>query len=120
MWLCDATRYRSWVRIPIPYTGWTFFTLICWKNCKKNKNKRKTKKQRSSFDREDERYSFAVAQPYSLSRYNMYMKSVLESEFDFLRTEQIGQTIQERPLELITLSDPINHEPVSYRNPGSV
>ena len=24
---------RSWVRILAPYTGWTFFTLICCKNC---------------------------------------------------------------------------------------
>ena len=27
---------RSWVRIPVPYTGWIFrhfFTLICCKNC---------------------------------------------------------------------------------------
>ena len=24
---------RSWVRIPAKYTGWTFFTLICCKNC---------------------------------------------------------------------------------------
>ena len=29
------TIQRSWVRIPAPYTGWTwhFFTLICCKNC---------------------------------------------------------------------------------------
>ena len=29
------TYRRSWVRIPVPYTGWTwyFFTLICCKNC---------------------------------------------------------------------------------------
>ena len=39
---------RLWVRIPAPYTGWTwhFFTLICCKNCsnvclKKTENKRK-------------------------------------------------------------------------------
>ena len=25
--------WRSWVRIQTPYTGWTFFTLIGWKNC---------------------------------------------------------------------------------------
>ena len=25
------TFWRSWVRIPVPYTGWTFFTLICCK-----------------------------------------------------------------------------------------
>ena len=24
---------RSWVWIPAPYTEWTFFTLICCKNC---------------------------------------------------------------------------------------
>ena len=23
---------RSWVQIPAPYSGWTFFTLICCKN----------------------------------------------------------------------------------------
>ena len=27
------TFQRSWVRIPAPDTGWTFFTLICCKNC---------------------------------------------------------------------------------------
>ena len=29
-----------------------------------------------SFDREDERYSFGLAQPYSLSRYNLYMGTI--------------------------------------------
>ena len=24
---------RLWVQIPTQYTGWTFFTLICCKNC---------------------------------------------------------------------------------------
>ena len=24
---------RSWVRIPAPYTGCTFFTFICCKSC---------------------------------------------------------------------------------------
>ena len=24
---------RSWVQIPVPNTGWTFFTLVCCKNC---------------------------------------------------------------------------------------
>ena len=24
---------RSWVRIPVLYTGWTFLTFICGKNC---------------------------------------------------------------------------------------
>ena len=24
---------RAWVQIPAPYTGWTFFALICCKHC---------------------------------------------------------------------------------------
>ena len=27
------TCQRSWVRVPAPYPGWTFFTFICSKNC---------------------------------------------------------------------------------------
>ena len=30
---------RSWVRIPAPYTGWTFFEVICCKNCVLEKTK---------------------------------------------------------------------------------
>ena len=25
--------WRSWVQIPAPYAGWTFFTFLCCKNC---------------------------------------------------------------------------------------
>ena len=28
------TFQRLWVRFPAQYTGWTFFTFICYKNCK--------------------------------------------------------------------------------------
>ena len=27
------TFWRLWVWIPAPYTGWTFFTYICYKKC---------------------------------------------------------------------------------------
>ena len=66
----------------------------------------------SSFDREDERYYFSVAQPYSLSRYNLYMSSFLDAQLDYFKVEKIGQTIQERPLELLTITDPANLDPV--------
>ena len=37
---------RSWVWIPAPFTGWTFFTFICCKNCnvylKRWKNEKET------------------------------------------------------------------------------
>ena len=29
----DLYSERSWVRIPAPYTGWTFFTWVCCINC---------------------------------------------------------------------------------------
>ena len=49
-----------------------------------------------SFDREDERYSFALAQPYSLSRYNLYLEAILAAKHSFLHCETIGRTIQVR------------------------
>ena len=39
----EANVLKAWVRIPVAYTGWAFFTSICSKNCnvclKKTKNK---------------------------------------------------------------------------------
>ena len=52
------------------------------------------------------------------TRYNLYMKSLLESEFDYLKVESIGQTIQERPLELLTITDPANLDPVRILGAG--
>ena len=36
---------RSWVRIPAPYTLWTFFTSICCKNCNVCLKRRKNEKE---------------------------------------------------------------------------
>ena len=36
---------RSWVRIPEPYTGWTFLIYICFKNCYGCLKRRKIKKK---------------------------------------------------------------------------
>ena len=49
-----------------------------------------------SFDREDERYSFALAQPYSLSRYNLYLESILSAKHIFLRCEAVAKSLQVR------------------------
>ena len=37
---------RSWVQIPAPDTGWTFFTYICCKNCTVCLKRSKMNKQR--------------------------------------------------------------------------
>ena len=56
-----------------------------------------------SFDREDERYSFALAQPYSLSRYNLYLEAILAAKHSFLHCETIGRTIQVRNVIVVAL-----------------
>eukprot|EP00095_Tigriopus_kingsejongensis_P009965 maker-scaffold17_size721972-snap-gene-2.11 protein:Tk09965 transcript:maker-scaffold17_size721972-snap-gene-2.11-mRNA-1 annotation:"cytosolic carboxypeptidase 6" len=65
-----------------------------------------------SFDLEDERYSFALAQPYSLSRYNMYVENILKSSFPFFKVETVAKSIQGRKVEMITITDPRNLERV--------
>ena len=60
---------RSWVQIPAPYTGWTFFTFICCKNCNvwlKDENK---------FKKE------AGVGPFFLKKIDTLTQS--ESEWDF-------------------------------------
>ncbi len=47
-----------------------------------------------TFDREDERYSFALAQPYSLSRYNLYLDAIFKEKYIYLHRETLGNTIQ--------------------------
>ena len=66
-----------------------------------------------SFDREDERYSFALAQPYGLSRYNEYVKSILDKNLPFISIDTIAHTIQQRPCQMITITNPSNLERTS-------
>ena len=63
-----------------------------------------------SFDREDERYSFALAQPYSLARYNEYEKSVKNKRLPFIQIDTIAKTIQQRPCQMLTITNPSNLE----------
>ena len=57
--LREETRIkRLWVRIPVPETGWTFFTFICCKNCnnvclKRPKNKQKKRPGLAHFLKKD-------------------------------------------------------------------
>lgn len=58
-----------------------------------------------AFDREDEVYQFALAPPYSYSRMQSYL-GLLESRFgDKFNRETIGQTIQNRKIELVTVDN---------------
>lgn len=64
-----------------------------------------------AFDKEDERYSFALAQPYSMTRLNTYLEEGLlakGNQGNFLRVETIGHTLLGHPLHLLTITDPAN------------
>ena len=56
--------------------------------------------------REDERYCFALGQPYSHYRYEIYLEQLISNDFDYLVVETLAQTIQNRPLKVLTITDP--------------
>ena len=72
-----------------------------------------------SFDREDERYSFALAQPYSLARYNEHVKSILDKNLPYVSIDTIAHTIQQRPCQMLTITNPrtLEREPYDDRPP---
>ena len=63
-----------------------------------------------SFDREDERYSFALAQPYSLARFNEHISTIMEKTLPYISVETIAHTIQQRPCQMLTITNPCNLE----------
>ena len=58
--------------------------------------------------REDERYSFALGQPYSYQRYEIYLETLLSNNFEYFQVETLSHTIQNRPLKVLTITDPKN------------
>lgn len=67
-----------------------------------------------AFDREDEVYQFALAPPYSYSRLQSYL-GIIEGKYgDKFKRETIGQTLQNRKLDLITIDNvpkPMKRDP---------
>ena len=53
------------------------------------------------------RYHFALAQPYSFSRYNAYADGIL-SKFEFVKSEVLAKTVQGRDVALLTITHPKN------------
>ena len=58
--------------------------------------------------REDERYSFALGQPYSYQRYEIYLETLVSNNFEYFQVETLSHTIQNRPLKVLTITDPKN------------
>ncbi|KAG7487787.1 hypothetical protein MATL_G00027180 [Megalops atlanticus] len=58
------------------------------------------------FDREDDVYQFAYCYPYTYSRLQHYLDSLERRNLDYLQREQLGLSVQQRRLDLLTITDP--------------
>uniref|UniRef100_A0A8C1PDV2 BEN domain containing 5 n=1 Tax=Cyprinus carpio TaxID=7962 RepID=A0A8C1PDV2_CYPCA len=58
------------------------------------------------FDREDDVYQFAYCYPYTYSRLQHYLASLERRNLDYLQREQLGLSVQQRRLDLLTITNP--------------
>ncbi|KAG7332518.1 hypothetical protein KOW79_004352 [Hemibagrus wyckioides] len=58
------------------------------------------------FDREDDVYQFAYCYPYTYSRLQHYLSSLEQRNLDYLKREQLGLSVQQRKLDLLTITNP--------------
>jgi len=61
-----------------------------------------------SFDRDQEVYSFAYSYPYTFSRLQSYLDKIESRNLDFFHRKTLTMTVQQRPLELLTITAPKN------------
>ncbi|XP_048861097.1 cytosolic carboxypeptidase 6 isoform X1 [Brienomyrus brachyistius] len=69
------------------------------------------------FDREDDIYQFAYCFPYTYSRLQHYLDSLERRNLDFLQREQLGLSVQQRRLDLLTITSP-GESPLSSSHPS--
>ncbi|XP_066500831.1 BEN domain-containing protein 5-like isoform X2 [Hoplias malabaricus] len=62
------------------------------------------------FDREDDVYQFAYCYPYTYSRLQHYLTSLEQRNLEYLKREQLGLSVQQRRLDLLTITNPDNIE----------
>ncbi|XP_035863139.1 cytosolic carboxypeptidase 6 isoform X1 [Sander lucioperca] len=64
------------------------------------------------FDQEDDVYQFAYCYPYTYSRLQHYLASLERRNLPYLQREQLGLSVQQRRLDLLTItnSDHLNPE----------
>ncbi|XP_063483564.1 cytosolic carboxypeptidase 6 isoform X3 [Symphalangus syndactylus] len=60
------------------------------------------------FDREEDIYQFAYCYPYTYTRFQHYLDSLQKRNMDYFFREQLGQSVQQRKLDLLTITSPDN------------
>ncbi|XP_029488575.1 cytosolic carboxypeptidase 6-like [Oncorhynchus nerka] len=63
------------------------------------------------FDREDDVYQFAYCYPYTYTRLQHYLDSLERRNLDYLQREQLGLSVQQRRLDLLTITSPAQQNP---------
>ncbi|TDH08529.1 hypothetical protein EPR50_G00098620 [Perca flavescens] len=57
------------------------------------------------FDQEDDVYQFAYCYPYTYSRLQHYLASLERRNLPYLQREQLGLSVQQRRLDLLTITN---------------
>ncbi|XP_033623726.1 cytosolic carboxypeptidase 6 isoform X1 [Fukomys damarensis] len=60
------------------------------------------------FDQEEDVYQFAYCYPYTYTRFQHYLDSLQKRNMDYFFREQLGQSVQQRQLDLLTITSPEN------------
>ncbi|XP_035554990.1 cytosolic carboxypeptidase 6 isoform X13 [Canis lupus familiaris] len=60
------------------------------------------------FDREEDIYQFAYCYPYTYTRFQHYLDGLQKRNMDYFFREQLGQSVQQRQLDLLTITSPDN------------
>ncbi|KAM4722111.1 BEN domain-containing protein 5 isoform 1-T1 [Rhinophrynus dorsalis] len=67
------------------------------------------------FDREDDVYQFAYCYPYTYTRLQHYLENLDRRNLDYVRRELLGLSVQQRRLDLLTITNPENKSDLENR-----
>ncbi|XP_076462552.1 cytosolic carboxypeptidase 6-like [Babylonia areolata] len=97
--LVKSTSRPKWVRIPTKY--------VYYYRCPDHR-KNYVMSFAFNFDSEDEVYQFAYCYPYSYTRLQNYLDNLEKRNYDFFTRELLCLTVQQRRLDLLTITHPDN------------
>lgn len=100
--LVKSTSRQKWARIPAKH--------VYYYRCPDHR-KNYVMSFSFCFDREDDVYQFAYCYPYSYTRLQNYLDNLEKKGMDFFHRELLCLTVQQRRLDLITITHPDNLDP---------
>ncbi|KAL8172933.1 UNVERIFIED_CONTAM: Cytosolic carboxypeptidase 6 [Gekko kuhli] len=63
------------------------------------------------FDREEDVFQFAYCYPYTYTRLQHYLDNLQKRDMDYFCREFLGYSVQQRQLDLLTVTNPLNLRP---------